>query len=70
MTLDELLIEAFNLTENYNLEELKLGEPPWDSLMHVNLIFLIESKLGVTLDYRDIQEISDYKSLVRAVEKC
>jgi len=70
MTLDELLIEIFNLEENFNLEELKLGETPWDSLMHVNLIFLIESKLGVALDYQEIQEISDYKSLVEVVEKC
>ena len=43
------------------------GEPRWDSLRHVELIFSIEDEFGLTFDEADLAELNNLDSLVEAV---
>ena len=43
------------------------GEPRWDSLRHVELIFSIEDEFGLTFDETELAELTNLEALVRAV---
>jgi acyl carrier protein len=43
-------------------------EPAWDSLAHVNLVFTIESELGIQFDADELGELDSVGKLVDAAE--
>jgi acyl carrier protein len=43
-------------------------EPAWDSLRHVELVFLLEDHFGIRLNEREIAELEDALGIERAVE--
>ena len=45
------------------------SEPGWDSLKHVELVFLLEDYFNVRFTEADMAELNDASSIVRALEE-
>ena len=43
-------------------------EPAWDSLKHVELMFLLEDTFGVRFRDHDLRDLHDCQGVVRAIE--
>jgi acyl carrier protein len=47
----------------------RAAEPEWDSLKHVELVFLIEDQFGMRLAEQEIAELEDAREIERFLEK-
>jgi acyl carrier protein len=45
------------------------SEPGWDSLKHIELVFLVEDHFGVRFSERELAEVEDAEQIVQALEK-
>lgn len=43
-------------------------EPGWDSLAHVNIVFSVESELGIEFSAEEIERLDSVEALVRLSE--
>ena len=63
-----ILREVLGLGQEYKFSDLQIrGLRNWDSLKQMELIFSLEEKLGVEFDFKDIEAMSDYKSILSIV---
>ena len=46
----------------------RASEPRWDSLKHVEIIFLIEDHFGILFAPHDLEALNDIEGIVRAVD--
>jgi acyl carrier protein len=46
----------------------RASEPRWDSLKHVEIIFLLEDHFGVRFTAQDLEGLNDVDGIVRALE--
>jgi acyl carrier protein len=44
-------------------------EPGWDSLRHVEMVFLFEDHFGMRFSEQEIQELEDARGIERIIEK-
>jgi acyl carrier protein len=47
----------------------RAAEPGWDSLKHVELVFLFEDHFGMRFSEQEIAEIEDARGIERMIEK-
>jgi 3-oxoacyl-[acyl-carrier protein] reductase len=67
--LDELLIDFFNMQSDIDLSSTGINlYPGWDSLKHIELMVLIESELGITLESSDIEDTRNYVDLCKLIK--
>jgi acyl carrier protein len=46
----------------------RMSEPLWDSLRHVELIFLLEDYFGIRFTAEDLEALNNIEGIVRTVE--
>ena len=63
----ELLSLALDLPLDALKEARRGVTPEWDSLHHVELMFLVEERTGVLLEPEQLAEIIDLPSLIRVM---
>ena len=67
--LDEILIDFFNMESDTDLSSTGINlYPGWDSLKHIELMVLIESKLGIRFDSDDIEDTRNYIDLYNLIK--
>jgi short-subunit dehydrogenase/acyl carrier protein/acyl dehydratase len=67
--LDELLIDFFNMQSDIDLSSTGINlYPGWDSLKHIELMVLIESRLGIKLESSDMEDTKNYVDLCKLIK--
>lgn len=46
------------------------AEPAWDSLKHIELMFLLEDHFGIRFSEREMSEMEDAQAICRILDKC
>lgn len=63
--IQEALVEALQIPAERIHDELAMGViPEWDSIAHVNLIFALETRLGIRIPVEQIPELISYQAIL------
>ena len=63
--IQEALVEALQIPANQIHDGLAMGViPEWDSIAHVNLVFALETRLGIRIPVEQIPELISYQAIM------
>lgn len=63
--IQEALVEALQIPADQVHDALAMGViPEWDSIAHVNLVFALETRLGIRIPVEQIPELISYTAIL------
>lgn len=67
----EKLIEIFNLIFGKAVsEDIKKDGDDWDSLKHIEILSTVSEEFNIKFSPDDINNLTSFKKILEAVEKC